>query len=371
LQRSTDVNGTLSRLVASSTIIEIGTMTRSLFQPPGRRRRTILVLTMALSAAALLSVAAPPLLAGEAADAAKSASSSATAPCTTFRVRPQDEIWAVSTRCLGCPSGGNWEPQWTVWKYDPLAPQWLNSSASALYATDSPKIVTAMYIHGNQIDSSLALRDGLETYFQLAGRYDDEGPVRFVIWSWPSDKIHGPIRDGRSKADRSDSDAYYLARFLAPIQPDVRVGLLGYSYGARIIAGALHLLGGGELLGLTVAPGQRARFRVAFWAAAEHDYWLLPGRYHGLALPLADQWLITRNCCDPALARYRWVEKRYNPVALGYSGLVGRNLLTAEQNARIEELDVTQLVGHTHDHNAYLYSGPIASRTRAVVLWHE
>jgi hypothetical protein len=343
-------------------------MKRSLLQPPRGRRRTILVLVLAWAAAPLFLFASSPLLAGESAGDAKSAGSTA-APCTTFRVRARDEVWAVSTRCLGCP--GHWEPQWSVWKYDPSVPQWLNSSAGEFYATDSPKVVTAMYIHGNQIDSSLALRDGLDTYFQLAGRYDDEAPVRFVIWSWPSDKIRGPIRDGRSKADRSDSDAYYLARFLAPVNPEVRVGIIGYSYGARITAGALHLLGGGQLLGLTVASAQPPKFRVAFWAAAEHDDWLLPGRYHGLALPVAEHWLITRNCCDPALARYRWVEKCYNPVALGFSGLVGRNLLSAEQNARIEELDVSHLVGGTHDNDAYLYSGPIISRTRSVVLWRE
>lgn len=306
-------------------------------------------------------------------DVADEAGASTSSPkvCPTFRVRPQDEVWAVSTRCLGCPSASAAEPQFAVWKYEPQGPRWLNASTGEFYARDAATSVTAMYIHGNQIDSALALRDGLDTYFQLAGRYDDEGPVRFVIWSWPSDKIHGPIRDGRSKADRSDSDAYYLARFLTPLAPESRVGLVGYSYGARITAGALDLLGGGQSFGLSAAPGERAKFRVVLWAAAEHDYWLLPGRNHGQALPMASQWLITRNCCDPALSRYGWIEKGSDPTALGYSGLVGRNLLSAEQNAAIEEIDVAHLVGGTHDNDAYLYSAPIANRTRQVVLWHD
>ena len=86
---------------------------------------------------------------------------------------------------------------------------------------------------------------------------------------------------------------------------------------------------------------------------------------------MAEHWLITRNCCDPALARYGWIDIGCDPVALGYSGLVGRNLLTAEQNARIEEIDVSHLVGKTHDNDAYLYSESILSRTRQVVLWHD
>ena len=146
--------------------------------------------------------------------------------------------------------------------------------------------------------------------------------------------------------------------FWRRMQPEVRVGMFGYSYGARIIAGGLHLLGGGELLGLTVAPGQRAA-SSAWRFGRRRNTTIGSCRAAITAWPCrkADQWLITRNCCDPALARYRWVEKCYNPVALGYSGLVGRNLLSAEQNARIEELDVTQpRRRHTHDNDAYLYS---------------
>ena len=103
-----------------------------------------------------------------------------------------------------------------------------------------------------------------------------------------------------------------------------------------------------------------------------HLHWALPdaltraeqsdGQTTFHAVP--NRWLITRNCCDPALARYRWVEKCYNPVALGYSGMVGRNLLAPEIDARIEELDVTHLVGGTHDNDAYLYCESIVRRTR-------
>jgi hypothetical protein len=194
--------------------------------------------------------------------------------------------------------------------------------------------------------------------------------VRFVIWSWPSEQIHGPLRDVRAKAARSDLDAVYLGRFLAGIQPQVRVGLVGYSYGARIIAGGLHLLGGGQLLGWTVSPGERPQLRVALWAAAEDDDWLVPGRYHGQALGMAEHWLITYNCCDPVLARYHLLQKWVKPVAMGYSGVAGRNLLPADLDARIEEWDVSNLVGSTHDLEPYLYSPAIAGRTRDVVLWH-
>ena len=295
----------------------------------------------------------------------------APARCIPFRIRPQDQLWAVSTRHLGCGCAHSQVPNWQVWRYDHLAKHWQVATTADFYATDSADMVTTFFIHGNRIEHSQAFRDGMDVYFQLAGKSDDELPVRFVIWSWPSSQIKGPLKDVRSKAWRSDTDAYYLARFLAEIQPDVQVGLVGYSYGARIATGALHLLGGGTLVGHTLAAGERPQVRIALWAAALHNHWLLPGHYHGQALTALDRGFVTYNCCDPVLSRYHWLEKCGNPVALGYSGFYGRNLLPAELNSRVEEMNVTCLVGGTHDMRPYLYSLPIQNRTRDYVLWHE
>jgi len=289
--------------------------------------------------------------------------------CPTFRVREQDQIWLVSTRCLGCPSDGPEMPAWQLWQYENAT--WQPRTTAEFYAADSADLVTPFYIHGNRIDPGVASSDGLAVYFQMAGKFDDEPPVRFVIWSWPSSQIHGPLRDVRSKAARSDVDAYYLGRFLAGMNPDVRTGLIGYSYGARIACGALHLLGGGTQIGLAIEPGPRPHVRVAMWAAGEHDHWLLPGHYHGQALHEAERWFITYNCCDPVLMRYRFVDPCEHPAALGYSGFAGRYLLPPDLDARIEEVNVTNIVGGTHDMRAYLYSLYIQNRTRDYALWHE
>jgi hypothetical protein len=148
------------------------------------------------------------------------------------------------------------------------------------------------------------------------------------------------------------------------------VGLIGFSYGARIICGALHLLGGGAQIGLAIESGPRPRARAALWAAGEHNHWLLPGQYHGGALRQAERWFITVNCCDPALARYHFIDPCSDAVALGYAGMYGRNLLPAELDARIEEVDVSHIAGHTHENDLYLYSLYIQNRTREYALWH-
>ena len=83
----------------------------------------------------------------------------------------------------------------------------------------------------------------------------------------------------------------------------------------------------------------------------------------------AEAWFITINHCDPVLSRYRFLEECGDPVAVGYAGIYGRNLLPADVNERIEEVNVTNIVGGTHEMSAVsvlaVYSGADA-RLRVV-----
>jgi hypothetical protein len=286
-------------------------------------------------------------------------------PCTAFRVREQDQVWLISSRHLGCATNASAESlqaflyEKGTWQPKPIA---------EFYLTDSPDVVTTAYIHGNRIDANQASADGLAVYFQLVGKYDHTRAVRFIIYSWPSDQIKGPLKDVRSKAMRADKEAFLVAQFLQKLSPDVPVGLTGYSYGSRIILGSLHLLGGGEFCGRSVEPGKGQPIRVALWAAAEHNDWPLPGHAHGQALGMADHWYITINPCDPALARYSAVDKCAKPEALGYVGLAGG--LPADLARRVEFMNVSNVVGASHDMERYLYSPMITEQTAKVVLWY-
>jgi hypothetical protein len=288
--------------------------------------------------------------------------------CRTLRVREQDQVWLVSTRHLGCSLGGKYLPSYQIWLYEKGV--WQPRTEADFFAADSADLVTPIYVHGNRINSSEASSFGLSFYFEFVGKLDHEPPARFVIWSWPSDEIRGPLKDVRSKAARSDYESYYLGSFLSRMKPEVRVGLLGYSFGARIVSGALHLLNAGAIFGHTLPSAERPQFRSALWAAAEHNYWYQPGQFHSQAPAAADAWFVTVNCCDPVLARYRFIDECGNPEAVGYSGIYGRNLLPADINARIEEVNVTNIVGGTHDWRDYLYSLWIQNRTRDYILWH-
>lgn len=287
------------------------------------------------------------------------------ASCTAFRVREQDQVWVISSRHLGCASNATADSL-QVWQYDKGT--WQPRKLAEFYATDSADVVTAMYIHGNRIDASQANADGLAVYFQLVGKFDHTRAVRFVIYSWPSDQIKGPLKDVRAKAARADEEAFLVSRLLHGMNPEVPVGVVGYSYGARIILGALHLLGGGSLCGRATEPGKGQPIRVALWAAAEHNDWPLPGHNHGQALGMADAWWITINCCDPALERYRFVDPCAQPTALGYAGLAGG--LPTNLAAKVTQVNVSHIVGGTHEMPAYLYAPGIAQPTAKVILWY-
>jgi hypothetical protein len=71
------------------------------------------------------------------------------------------------------------------------------------------------------------------------------------------------------------------------------------------------------------------------------------------------------------LGRYRHIDTCGDPEAVGYAGIYGRNLLPPEVNARIEEVNVSHLVGDEHHWRPYLYSRYIQDRTRDYVLWHD
>ena len=270
-----------------------------------------------------------------------------------------DEIWMVSTRRL--PTAIN----------DQVSPKDLVISCltSTKHTGDifsaAPGLVTCIYVHGNRIEQSEELDRGLTAYRALKCGGSARTPLRFVIWSWPSDEVHGAFRDARTKAARTNAEAFYLGSFLAAqpaAAPPVR--LLGYSFGARIVTGALHLVGGGQLAGHRLPLGYRSDFRarVALIAAAVDNEWLLPGHPHGQALTAVEKLFLLNNSQDRALRFYHVVlEGR----ALGFTGL---RSVPCPQVASIQQQDYHAYVGKLHDINRYFRSPLIAAKLATFLL---
>ncbi len=294
---------------------------------------------------------------------------SAATPCVALP-RAQDELWLVSSRGLGsCDLEANVE-QLKYWHYV-RGQAWVRSDLAELVATDDPDVITVVFLHGNRIPSCEAFTKGWSAYRQLI-RCADERPVRFVIWSWPSDKAGGPVEDARIKAARTNTHGYYLAWFIDQLNPDVPVGIWGHSFGARIATGALHLLGDGTLacrqLVARVSNSPR-RMRAALLAAAVDCDWLLPGHCHGQALTQLDDLLLVNNCCDRLLQRYSIIYGRRScREALGYNGL-GIRRLSADDAMKVSQMNACCYVGKQHQFDNYLNSAAIMVRVRSHLLF--
>ena len=281
------------------------------------------------------------------------------------------DLWLLSSRHVpGAkePCDGDFLPE--VFAYD-CTTGWFRSSFEAFLAADDPCVPTMVYVHGNRHPLETSREQGVEAYRKMGKQICSGQRVRFVIWSWPSDPIKGGFRlDAQVKACRTDVDAYYLATVLARIRPDVPVGLVGYSFGARVIAGALHVMAGGQLCGRSLCGWScvdRLPPRAVLLAPAmDHDVFQ-PGRQYDLALMYAEKIVYTVNSRDFVLKFYPLMCGKGGPAAMGRNGASGH----AAIGCLCEKLlmhDVSHLVHSRHGSSDYLGSDQIMAMVRGEIL---
>lgn len=235
------------------------------------------------------------------------------------------------------------------------ARRWLPSSLDDFLSFD-PAVKTVIYIHGNQMSNFDAKCQGLQLYRKLANYGCGDEPIRFVIFSWPSAKVGGLLNDVRVKAMRTGPAGCQLAWLLDQMPAETPISLVGFSFGARIITGGLHVLGGGHVcngLGLEErAHPDRAPMNVVLIAAATHAHWLGKGQRHGLAMTQVDRMFLLNNCDDIALNYYHFTTTdRSRPRAMG---VCGPSRLDSEYAAKVRNRDVSRYAGSRHDLFLYL-----------------
>jgi hypothetical protein len=292
--------------------------------------------------------------------------------CTSCpQPRAQDELWLVSNRSLNCDVEAQ-AAHLKYWRYDREV-SWVRADLAELLATDSPQAVTTVFVHGNRIPACEAFTKGWTAYRTLV-RCADERPVRFIIWSWPSDKVGGLVQDAREKACRTNPSGYCLAWFLDQLDPAVPVSLWAHSLGARIVTGALHLLGGGQFDGYRLsqrAHKAREPMQVALLVAALDNDWLLPGRFHGQAMSQTSGMLLVNNCCDRLLKRYHLIYGHHCPQqALGYAGIGSWGVAAADWT-KVSQLNACPTVGSRHVLADYLASPDLVARMRSTLLFES
>ena len=278
-------------------------------------------------------------------------------------------VWLIDSHRAAVWDGEGWTSRnLDYWRLEANGPWVAADRAGFLEAVNGAGVPTAVFVHGNLTDTEAAIREAWSVYCRMeraaAGR-----PFQFVIWSWPSDRVCRRLRaDAQLKADFSDVQAYYLADLLRDVGQRVPVSLIGYSYGSRTVAGALHLLAGGELAGRSLhgptaaarSGGPRCLIRAILLAAAMDADWLLPAHRYGLAATQAEHLLVTQNCADRALRWYSRLYGRHGPAALGHGGPA--RCLPADAGQNIELIDVTCPVGRVHDWIRYVSAPALEPR---------
>jgi hypothetical protein len=275
---------------------------------------------------------------------------------------PGQQVWLIST--CGVPCSGEVEAalaKIAFWQLDPGDPcRWLRADVEVL-GRGAP-LPTAIFIPGYNTGPDAAIQEATAVYCDMQQAAGGR-PFRLLVWAWPSQRNrHGRISaDVRLKASWCDVEGYYLARTLARLPAGTPVGLVAYSYGARIAGGALELLAGGQLAGRSLPDEARAAWtsgprpvRLLLVAAAMDADWLASGRCDGDALSIVQRAAVTLDCGDRVLRWYSRLHGRGGPPALGHAGPAGC------ADAKVEVLDVACAVGKKHDW--YRYESAVAQR---------
>ncbi|MGD9646166.1 MAG: hypothetical protein AB7U73_10685 [Pirellulales bacterium] len=275
--------------------------------------------------------------------------------------RAEGEFWIVSTReapmrCnldqgLGCI---------TYWKRTGRD-RYQQYSLEAFLAAMDPSLPTCIYVHGNTLDWDGAIEGGTRVYRKIGRGIHG---FRLVLWSWPAERIKGAGLESNVviKADRAESQGYYLAWLVDLIDPRVPLSLAGHSYGCRTITAGLQGLAVGHAAGYRLPPRQYIGWRPmeACLVAAAMDKWLLtPRGRHALAVTQVDRMLITVNPNDRTLAL---LPKWFNWEALGLNGLPARPIVPYDQ--RVIQLESTSWVNKAHRFQAYAHDRELADRLR-------
>lgn len=224
-----------------------------------------------------------------------------------------------------------------------------------------PSLPTCIYVHGNTLDWDGAIEGGTRVYRKIGRGIHG---FRLVLWSWPAERLKGYGLEGNvvEKADRSESQGYYLAWLIDLLDPRLPLGLAGHSYGCRTITAGLHGLATGHIAGYELPPRQYVGWRPteACLVAAAMDKWLLtPRGHHSLAVTQVDRMLITVNPDDRTLAL---LQKWFPWEALGLNGLPARPIAPYDQ--RVLQMESTSWVNKAHRFQAYAHDRELADRLR-------
>lgn len=285
----------------------------------------------------------------------ESATANESAPSESL---PADQILLISSRGYPTVIGRTFNFDTTLARELDARGQQLNQLS---LRTPLPSMETWLFVHGNQISHCDAIRRGLRVYRRLKNCACSDGPIRFVIWSWPSERESWRPKDAKEKAVRTDVESFLLANVVTKLANESPVSIVGYSFGSRIVSGALHLASGGKFCGYCISDLMQAAhpIRVVHIAPAVEDDGYQPGcgRYRH-ALDHVTTLTLLNNSRDPAL-NFFWIINKSRPTAMGDSGIMG-----FPAHVHVEQTNWARTIGR--DHSLWEYVNRSAALRRIV-----
>ncbi|RMF36894.1 MAG: hypothetical protein D6753_18635 [Planctomycetota bacterium] len=275
-------------------------------------------------------------------------------------VRAGDCVWEVSTRCI--PESCHWDPrgirvarlQGCRWTSDTF--ETMMSEITTPVSEEERKkglVRTVIYIHGNWTEAASVRERGLRIYCRL--KQMNAPPMRFLIYSWPStrDRSERILRDIQHKSWRLDFEAFVVAHLLRQMPPDRPLGILGFSFGGAIAAGALHLDAGGRWGPYRLdGPAPERQVHVTLLAPAFDRDAFRPCGEFSQAIQQCGRIVNYYNSCDPVLKHFRLIDPQTRPEAAGFSGVIAARNSSSRgpimEDPRIEQINCCCSIGRTH-----------------------
>ncbi len=223
----------------------------------------------------------------------------------------------------------------------------------------NPLRSVVIYVHGNRMEACEARLHGMQIY-RLCRSCPRAGAIDWVIWSWPSEQAGILTRDVRIKASRTDAQGLYLAWLLREHHGrSVSATLIGYSFGGRVVTGALHAMAGGSLArrSLTGPAITGGSIGVGLIAPAIDSHWLTEHGYHAMATQNMQRMVLMYNRRDIVLKRYWLIDKVRGRMALGYSGPTAFACRADGSQLPVRSRDCSTAIGKDHDELDYFIQG--------------
>lgn len=284
------------------------------------------------------------------------AESTAWDPQTGCRPQAGDEIWLVNTRQLkDCLSDCTLVPDLPVsrWVDGEFLPQSLAELLERVAAT--PQTRNIVYIHGNFTDLSWSIRRGFQFYNGCFANAPNRQPIRFIIWSWRSERETLLGRDYQIKSQRAVAEGCRLNSLVTQLGSN-RPIVIGYSLGAQATLSALSQ---------SKSPESQP-WVVALIAAALDPHFCGTLRHNREITERISHLVVFTNHVDPALNCSLRITRRTtaNPNPPSQYSIVP-NLKSSHPS--VHQFEVSQEVGHHHAISYYIEAPTVSHQVRSLL----